>query len=553
MSEFLPSANLDRSNSTYLTEPSEVARDHLPSEGRGATVAKRSYSNHLFYGDNLDILRNKVADESVDLIYLDPPFKSGTNYNLLFQTAGDDAVDAQIEAFKDTWKWGEAAERAYDDVRNHGKLGLALSGIRRWLGDNNSMMAYLAMMSVRLVEMQKKLKPTGSIYLHCDPAASHYLKILMDALFGHGNFRNEIIWAYRKWSVAAGQFVRNHDDILYYSNGPDWTFNVQYVQPSAGTMKRWKGKKQLAIFDKAGTRQATSTDDVAQSPCPDWWDISIINPNAQERMGYPTQKPLALLERIINASSNEGNLVLDPFCGCGTALDAAEKLKRQWVGIDVAHYAVTLIEERLARWRPGAEYEVYGRPTTLAGARELATRDKHQFEWWAAWLLGAQSYQKKGADHGIDGRIAYKNGPYGDGLIIISVKGGENLGVQMVRDLRGVLEREEAEMGILVTLGNPTQPMITEAARAGFVAKSAHGRLPRLQIVTIEQILDRQMPEMPKVPRPETDIIPRQRKTSRDQLEMLLSVDTGGMPALKGDVIDPRFMKFGRRAASKRA
>jgi len=508
--------------------------------------------NTLYYGDNLDILKNKINDETVDLIYLDPPFKSGVNYNLLFQAAGDDAIDAQVEAFKDTWKWGESAERAYDEVRNYGKLGLALAGIRRWLGDRNEMMAYLAMMAVRLIEMQKKLKETGSIYLHCDPAASHYLKILMDALFGHNGFRNEIIWCYRKWSVAAGQFVRNHDVILFYSNSDKHTFNVQYIDTSPLTQKRWKGKKQLAMFDDEGTRLATSTDEEAQSPCPDWWDISIINPNARERLGYPTQKPLKLLKRIISASSNADDLVLDPFCGCGTAVEAAEGLGRNWIGVDIAHYAVTLIEERLARWQPHATYDVYGRPTTLAGAKELAHRDKYQFQWWAAWLLGAQSYQReerKGPDQGIDGRIAFKNGPFGDGLIIISVKAGENVGVQMIRDLRGVIEREEAEMGILVTLVVPTQPMRTEAARAGFVSKSAHGQLPRLQIITIEQILDRHLPDMPRIPRPASEL-PRRRQTARDQLELLLPIEGAEAPAVRGDFIDPRFMKFGRSRRS---
>lgn len=305
----------------------------------------------------------------------------------------------------------------------------------------------------------------------------------------------------------------------------------------------------MALFDESGARQATSTHEKAKSPCPGWWDISIINANAKERLGYPTQKPLTLLERIISAASNPGDVVFDPFCGCGTAVDAAEKTGRQWVGIDIAHYAITLIEERLARWRPDATYEVYGRPTTLAGARDLAQRDKHQFQWWAAWRLGSQSYRKdenRGPDQGIDGRIAYKNGPYGDGNIIISVKGGENLGVHMVRDLRGVIEREEAEMGILVTLAKPTSPMVTEASRAGFVGKSAHGRLPRLQVVTIGDILDGRMPRMPPVPRPEHHA-PTRKKTSRDQLEMLLPVSGEAMPKMRGDYIDPRFMKFGAK------
>jgi site-specific DNA-methyltransferase (adenine-specific) len=287
-----------------------------------------------------------------------------------------------------------------------------------------------------------------------------------------------------------------------------------------------------------------------------WTDIDRLNQTASERLGYPTQKPVALLRRIIEASSDPGGLVLDPFCGCGTAVDAAESLDRQWIGVDIAHYAITLIEERLARWRPGAAYEIYGRPTTLAGARELANRDKYQFQWWAAWLLGAQSYtkgEKKGADRGIDGRIAFKNGPYGDGHIIISVKGGENVGVQMVRDLRGVIEREEAEMGILVTLAEPTSAMVTEAAGAGFVRKSAHGRIPRIQIATIEEILDRRPPQLPPIPSADRYVPTRRRTTSRDQLELMLSFTEGSAtPKIKGDYIDPRFMRFGARRSGRR-
>src|SRR5581483_11770611 len=194
--------------------------------------------------------------------------------------------------------------------------------------------------------------------------------------------------------------------------------------------------------------------------------------------GYPTQKPEALLRRIISASTDPGDVVLDPFCGCGTTIDAAEALGRQWIGIDVTHYAVTLIERRLKGSHPDAKYTVHGRPTDLAGAIDLARRDKHQFQWWAAWLLGAQRYreEKKGADRGVDGRALFKNGPFGDGLIVISVKGGDNIGVQMVRDLRGVIERDDAEMGVLVTLAEPTRPMLAEAAAAGFVRRSAHGQ-----------------------------------------------------------------------------
>jgi len=414
------------------------------------------------------------------------------------------------------------------------------------------MMAYLSMMTVRLLHLREKLKDTGSLYLHCDSNASHYLKLILDSIFGHQAFRNDISWCYRKWSVAARQFVRNHDDILFYTKGDTWPFNVQYVETSELTKKRWGNKKQQALFDDFGRRLATSLDEEeARSPCPDWWDISIINPNAKERLGYPTQKPLALLDRIIAASSNPGDVVLDPFCGCGTTVDAAESLRRRWVGIDVTHYAVTLIEERLKRVHKDAEYEIFGRPTDLEGAYDLARRDKHQFQWWAAWLLGAQTYReaKKGPDGGVDGRIFFKNGPYGTGQIIISVKGGENVGVEATRSLDSVLSREDAEMGIVVTLHEPTSGMVREAAEAGCVKQSAHGRLPRLQVVTVADLLGGKVPQLPPLPRP-VEVAKRPRPASRDQLEMLFDMSGEQIELPKKGFRDPRFMQMKERKAA---
>jgi site-specific DNA-methyltransferase (adenine-specific) len=394
---------IDGSTAPLDSQELRAEGGQLPAAREGGVMRKSGSGasaspNTLYYGDNLDILKNKIKDESVDLIYLDPPFKSGTNYNLLFQAAGLDAVGEQVEAFKDTWKWGESSERAYDEVRNYGKLGLALSGIRKWLGDRNEMMAYLAMMAVRLVHMQHKLKPSGSIFLHCDPVASHYLKILLDALFGGGSFQNEIIWSYRRWPTKASRLQRMHDVILFYSIDPEQAkFNIRYQDPTESSKKRWKGKKQNVTFDLLGHRNPTAelSEESVGVPLNDVWQIPVIAPVSKERLGYPTQKPLRLLQQIIDVASDPGDLILDPFCGCGTAVDAAEMLGREWIGIDIAHYAVTLIEERLARWRPGATYEVFGRPTTLAGARDLAQRDKFQFEWWAAWLLGGRATRKK--------------------------------------------------------------------------------------------------------------------------------------------------------------
>jgi DNA methylase/Restriction endonuclease len=276
----------------------------------------------------------------------------------------------------------------------------------------------------------------------------------------------------------------------------------------------------------------------------DVWQIPIISSSSKERMGYPTQKPLPLLERIIDASSDKDMVVLDPFCGCGTTVAAAETLGRQWIGIDVTHYAVTLIEERLRR--AGIKkntYEVHGRPTDFAGARNLAQRDKHQFQWWAAWQLGAQTYreEKRGADRGIDGNIFFQNGPYGTGRIVISVKGGEHVGVAMVRDLRGVIEREHAEMGILITLIDPTGPMISECAAAGYVSKSAHGApLPRLQIVTVADMLAGKMPKLPPIPEAER-LAKAARKRDLDQLELLLPLVGKKRAPVKGEFVDPRF------------
>ena len=298
-----------------------------------------NWSNRtLWTGDNLDIMRG-MNSESVDLIYLDPPFNSNKNYSA---PIGSEAAGA---AFKDTWSLSDVDEAWHGEVADREPTVYAAIDAAG-LTHGKGMKSYLIMMAVRLLEMRRLLKPTGSIYLHCDPTASHYLKALMDAVFGQVNFRNEIMWCYRKWAVGGGQFVRNHDVVLLYSKGDKPTFNIQYVPVSKGTKKRWKGRKQQAVF-KDGIRFAESTGQDAESPCPDWWEISVINPNAKERTGYPTQKPLALLERIVKASSNEGDMVLDPFCGCATALVAADRLQRQWIGIDLSPLAAKLVLKRL--------------------------------------------------------------------------------------------------------------------------------------------------------------------------------------------------------------
>ena len=571
--------------------------------------------NTLFFGDNLSVLRERVRDESVDLVYLDPPFNSDATYNLLFDENSSPGTGAQIEAFRDTWEWGQSAEDAYEEVmRAAGDLALVMRGLRQWLGQS-AMMAYLSMMAARLLHLRRALKPSGSLYLHCDPKASHYLKIILDAIFFHSGFRSEVIWKRTSAHSAARRWGDVHDSILFYTKSGVYTWNQIFTPYDENYLKRykkadedgrrwtddnltgpgirrgdsgaaWRGfnptakglhwkvsAKTVAILigaEAASKLTTTQKLDVLDRHGMIYWpdsdgfprfkrylgkglppqdvitDIPPLNSQAKERLGYPTQKPLALLERIIAASSKEGDVVLDPFCGCGTTVEAAEKLGREWVGIDVTHYAVTLIEARLKAKHPWANYKVEGRPADLAGARELARRDKHQFQWWAAWRVGAQTYYEspKGADRGIDGNIFYKNGPYGDGRIIISVKAGENVGVDAVRDLRGVIEREEAEMGVLVTLAEPTRAMVQEALSAGVVRRSAHGKLPRIQIVTAADLLDCRLPKLPPLPLPESHPVRAPRRRDKDQLELLLPFPGERVFQDKGVVVDPRFVKL---------
>lgn len=502
--------------------------------------------NQLFYGDNLDVLRQSVKDESVDLVYLDPPFNSKRDYNLLFKSPEGGQSHAQIEAFEDTWHWTDQAEREYAEILRSGHTEVAdlITAFRSFLGQND-LMAYLVMMANRLIELHRVLKPTGSLYLHCDPTASHYLKLVLDAVFGFDSYRNEIIW--RRADPKGHAFTRfpsTHDVILYYSKSDLPVWNTQYrgydqdyidshynqIEESTGrryTLSdctnpakdrpnltfEWKGvtkvwrwtrarmeqmdKEGRLIYTKSGApRYKRYLDEGAGTPITTIWeDIPFINSQAQERLGYPTQKPLALLERIISASSNEGDVVLDPFCGCGTATHAAQKLGRQWIGIDITHLSISLIEKRLRDAFPGLKFEVHGTPKDLAGARDLAARDKYQFQWWACSLVNAQPFggKKKGADGGIDGLIYFTDAVAGKAAtqrILVSVKGGANIQVGMIRDLKGTLEREKAPIGLFITLEPPTKPMIAEAASAGLY-RAGNGRdYPRLQILTIEDLLE---------------------------------------------------------------
>ena len=511
--------------------------------------------NTLYYGDNLQVLRDHVPSESVDLVYLDPPFNSNASYNVLFRERTGEESPAQIRAFTDTWEWTQETERTFElDIIQNPAIPSGvkdmISAFRQFIG-RNAMMAYLVMMAPRLVELHRVLKPTGSLYLHCDPTASHYLKTLLDAVFGNRNFRNEIIW---QRTSAKGLMTRqlptNHDIILVFQKtttaiwNVDSTFlpydegaldpktaakyshrdpdgrryqlsdltnpnrnrpNLTYEFLGITKVWRWTKERMQAAYDEglvvqprpgAVPRMKRYLDEQRGLPLGDvWTDIPPINSQAKERLGYPTQKPEALLERIIQASSNEGDVILDPFCGCGTAVAAAHKLGRQWLGIDVTHLAVALMKNRLKTafdLDPGTDYKVVGEPQDAGSARALWEQDPYQFQFWAVSLLEAQpqSEQKRGADQGIDGLLYFIDGqkrtPH---KIVVQVKGG-HVSSPQVRDLKGVVEREQAAMGLFISLDEPTAPMRSEAASGGLFQSDVWQRdFPKIQLRTIGEML----------------------------------------------------------------
>jgi DNA modification methylase len=456
--------------------------------------------NQLYYGDNLVVLNRHFADESVDLIYLDPPFASGQNYNLLFKMRDGRRSAAQEKAFEDTWHWNTTAIQSYQDaVRNSpAAVSEALQAFQK-LVPASDMLAYLAMMAPRLVELHRVLRPTGSIYLHCDPTASHYLKLLMDAVFGPSCFRNEIIWSYRRWPSPAKHFQRMHDVLLFYAARPDGpeTFNVQYEANSPSYDKRFGGKTQV-LDPETKTRKITGTAKSKGLPRRDVWDLSIIAGFKKERVGYPTQKPETLLTRIIEVSTNEGDTVFDPFCGCGTTVAVAHGLKRRWVGIDIEKVAIDVIGERLRRDYPDEDidekYEVLPEPASVENALALAGEDKYEFQWWVLRQLGAApAPRKKGADRGIDGRIYFFDTLGSDDAkqVIVSVKGGKSAVLDHVRVLAQVVDRERAAMGLLVMVPEPTKAMRAEAAEFGeFYSEALQKMVPRLQFLSVADLIE---------------------------------------------------------------
>lgn len=551
----------------------------------------------LYFGDNLNILREHIKNESIDLIYLDPPFNSKKDYNLLFKTPKGHDSDAQIAAFEDTWHWGEQAEIEFAEILHQENTDVAemIQSLRRFLNESD-MMAYLVMMTNRLLELHRVLRSTGSLYLHCDPTASHYLKIVLDAIFGFENFRNEIIWRRTGAHGPRKSFGPIHDSILFYTKTNGYYFQVvtrpymkghvesRYSLDESGRYKftsggnvltgpgatsgesgaTWRGfnpsaknrhwaipgylsEKMPPEFETLGTLEKLDAlyeaglveivegnawptpvrylHDNDGQPIQDMWayqpytenlvygtdegidqDVSWLGTTDPERLGYPTQKPLGLLTRIIKSSCPQNGIVLDPFCGCGTAVHAAQNLARDWIGIDITHLAISLIEKRMKAAFPDTSFEVHGTPKDLDGAKNLAERDKYQFQWWACSLVNAQPFQgkKKGADSGIDGLIFFQDDEggrksTGAKKIVVSVKGGEHVGVTMIKDLIATVEREKAAIGLFITLTKPTNPMTVEAVSAGFY-QSPFGQFPKIQILTIEDLLSgKEKPRYPDI------------------------------------------------------
>ncbi|MFX4088621.1 DNA methyltransferase [Sphingobium yanoikuyae] len=525
--------------------------------------------DRLYYGDNLDILRAHIPDESVDLVYLDPPFNSNASYNILFRSPTGIGADASIEAFDDSWSWGPAAAGALMDITNSGnhRLHVLMQAMRTAIGEN-AMMAYLVMMAVRLQELHRVLKPSGSLYLHCDPTASHYLKLVLDAVFGVENFRNELIWQ----RTAAKGDARNkfgavHDCILFYAKSVEALLHPIYAAKDAAYIARFRlndddgrGPYRLAPLDSPNLRPnltycykgfappakgwrvshavmeqldkenrlafpRTATGRIARKHylseqegrklADVWTDLPPLQAASAERLGYPTQKPRTLLERIIATSSNPGDVVLDPFCGCGTAVDAAQKLGRHWIGIDITHLAIGLIEKRLREgYGEAARFETIGSPRDLASAQRLAVDDPHQFQHWITLKLGGWPWMggRKGGDKGVDGYFYYVGEGGQTQTGVISVKAGHNVNPAMVRDLGRVMQRDGHRIGLFVCAAAPTRGMEQEADSHGLV-QTEFGRFPALQIFTLAELFADRHPRLPplvspnrKAPRIETRV-----------------------------------------------
>jgi site-specific DNA-methyltransferase (adenine-specific) len=471
----------------------------------------RSMPGVLYYGDNLDVMRRHIANESVDLIYLDPPFNSDRTYNLIYKGS-----QAQERAFVDTWTWDDNAENAFRELIERSPQGVhvppqlreIMLALKVFLSEHRDMLAYLSMMAIRLVEMRRVLRKTGSIYVHCDPTASHYLKLVLDSIFGPENFRREIIWRsgwVSGFKTKTANWIRNHDTLLFYlrDRREAFTFNkdLAYKPHEDGYKRRGGG----------GNPKGIAIDDV-------WDEVALYSPwiksFSTEKLGYMTQKPLALLERIISVSSNKGDLVLDPFCGCGTTVEAAEVLGRKWIGIDIAIRAIEIIKDRLDQKFVPRVWTEHGEPADVEQAAHLAETNPYDFQWWAVRLLGGRppkGERKKGSDAGIDGELTLIDRKGAQRRGIVSVKGGHTLTPDFVRALSETARQEKADFGVLVTMYEPTKGMRDTARECGLAPWVAQekGKLGhRIRIVTVPELRAGQVMFPGTIDRPRTPSAP---------------------------------------------
>ena len=587
--------------------------------------------SRLYFGDNFSVLQEHVDSNSVDLVYLDPPFNSKAQYNLLYETPGNQRETAQHMVFRDSWAWGEEAEFCFEAVLARGGEVASIVNALTLALKRSDTMAYLVMMAARLIEIHRVLKPNGSLYLHCDPTASHYLKLILDAIFGPTNYRNEINWrrtsAHNDAKQGRRQYGNVRDVIFFYTVNGDWRWNQQYTpydpdyleseyrhgsknggyketdataaKPGGNTSYKWRVKRRegsvdrwqpdfeneylmprkgweylgvppyqgrfwaysyenmKAFWEKGELiHRATGMPRIIQfaNKMPgvplqnDWQDIRPAPKS--EALGYPTQKPLTLLRRIIEVSSNKGDVILDPFCGCGTSIHAAAELGREWIGIDVSYYAVRLIERRLkANFGKQFSVPIDGIPADLASAEALAERDPYGFQQWAVGEIGCQLWNdgKKGADTGIDGEMWFFGGPGGSGRLLAQVKGGRNVGVAKVREFRAVLEREKAQMGVFFSRSAPTAEMEKEAASFG-IYRIGSSSFSRLQLISLPEWFAGQRPRLPipielKIPKDKSS--PYRKRAKRPdprQPQFAFSMEGGIAKFNKGQVVNPTIL-----------
>ncbi|GAB6394033.1 MAG: restriction endonuclease subunit M [Bacteroidales bacterium] len=510
--------------------------------------------NQLYYGDNLDVLGKYIKDETVDLCYIDPPFNSKRDYNQIYNNIGREDR-AQVQAFVDTWEWDDSAREGFEkfdlatgDKRYPEKTKLLINGFEKVLGQG-SMLAYIVSITQRIVEIYRVLKPTGSFYLHCDPTMSHYLKLLLDSVFcpRGGEFRNEISWCYHKWTNKSNAFQHNHDIIFFYTKSKKFTFNklknenavAAHYEKGYHTNTIKGGISQLIVYDVEKAKEYIANgrydrivyrEGVREVAMPDWWEISIINSQAKERLGYPTQKPEKLLERIILASSNEGDTVLDAYCGCGTTVAVAQRHNRKWIGIDITYQSISLIIKRLTDSfgkQAIEDIDIVGIPKDMESAKALSlkSRTRKEFEIWSIMTYSnnrAIPNEKRGADRGIDGRmyITTSLSPREQKPVLFSVKSG-HVSVAQIRDFIHVIEREKAVSGVFITLEEPTKTMLREAKDAGtYLNPLTNKPIDRLQIVTIRAILDGERESFPNP----SEVLSRAKRTAENnQYELSLS------------------------------